>query len=65
MYYRQHCHTPLQVLSNKRYAGAQGWTVSEVADKVKADLGSVDIVVHSLANGPEVAKPLLDTSRKV
>ncbi len=39
--------------------------MSEVAAKVQAELGSVDIVVHSLANGPEVAKPLLDTSRKV
>ena len=25
----------------------------------------VDILVHSLANGPEVTKPLLETSRKV
>jgi enoyl-[acyl-carrier protein] reductase I len=33
---------------------------------MKADFGEggVDIVVHSLANGPEVKKPLLETSRK-
>ena len=24
----------------------------------------VDVVIHSLANGPEVAKPLLDTTRE-
>ena len=24
----------------------------------------IDILVHSLANGPEVTKPLLETSRK-
>jgi enoyl-[acyl-carrier protein] reductase I len=33
---------------------------------MQADFGTpaVDIVVHSLANGPEVKKPLLETSRK-
>ena len=43
-----------QILTNKRYAGNEGWTVSGVADKVAQDIGKVDIVVHSLANGPEV-----------
>ncbi|GAB4822446.1 hypothetical protein N2152v2_009492 [Parachlorella kessleri] len=52
------------VKANKRYAGNSGYTVSETAEKVKAELGSVDILVHSLANGPEVQKPLLETSRK-
>jgi enoyl-[acyl-carrier protein] reductase I len=55
---------PEEIAKNKRYAGASGWTVSEVAEKVSKDFGKVDIVVHSLANGPEVAKPLLETSRK-
>ena len=34
--------------------------------RLKADFGDrpLDIVVHSLANGPEVKKPLLETSRK-
>ncbi|KAF6262226.1 Enoyl-reductase-domain-containing protein [Scenedesmus sp. NREL 46B-D3] len=44
---------PEEVSSNKRYAGAGKFTVSEVAERV-----------HSLANGPEVTKPLLETSRK-
>ncbi|EEF32433.1 short-chain dehydrogenase, putative [Ricinus communis] len=35
-----------------------------VAESVKQDFGSIDILVHSLANGPEVSKPLLETSRK-
>jgi hypothetical protein len=35
----------LQVSSNKRYAGAGQFTVSEVAEKVKADSGSIDILV--------------------
>ncbi|KAK1282577.1 hypothetical protein QJS10_CPB22g01482 [Acorus calamus] len=55
---------PEDVKSNKRYAGAKKWTVQEVAECVKEDFGSIDILVHSLANGPEVAKPLLETSRK-
>jgi len=55
---------PEDVSSNKRYAGLDGFTISEVADKVAADYGKIDILVHSLANGPEVTKPLLETSRR-
>lgn len=55
---------PEDVQQNKRYSGLVGFTISEVADAVKKDYGKIDIVVHSLANGPEVTKPLLETSRK-
>ncbi|KAM5582434.1 hypothetical protein ABKV19_002712 [Rosa sericea] len=55
---------PEEVKSNKRYAGSSNWTVQEAAEAVKSDFGSIDILVHSLANGPEVTKPLLETSRK-
>ncbi|KAL4591406.1 hypothetical protein LXL04_004368 [Taraxacum kok-saghyz] len=55
---------PEDIKANKRYAGASNWTVQEVAELVKKDFGSIDILVHSLANGPEVTKPLLETSRK-
>ncbi|XP_077210418.1 enoyl-[acyl-carrier-protein] reductase [NADH], chloroplastic-like [Tasmannia lanceolata] len=55
---------PEDVKTNKRYAGASNWTVQEVAECVRRDFGSIDILVHSLANGPEVSKPLLETSRK-
>ena len=54
---------PDETKSNKRYAGLDGYTISEVANAVAADYGKIDIVVHSLANGPEVTKPLLETSR--
>lgn len=54
---------PEDVMSNKRYAGSSKWTVKEVAESVKEDFGTIDILVHSLANGPEVSKPLLETSR--
>lgn len=55
---------PEEVKDNKRYAGLDGYTISEVAEAVKNDYGKIDIVVHSLANGPEVKKPLLETSRQ-
>lgn len=57
---------PEEIATNKRYAAAagQGFTITEVAKAVEEDFGKIDIVVHSLANGPEVAKPLLETSRQ-
>lgn len=39
--------------------------MAEVAKQVERDCGKIDIMVHSLANGPEVTKPLLETSRRV
>lgn len=54
---------PEEVATSKRYKKFSGYSIQEVADQVKADYGSVDYVVHSLANGPEVTKPLLETSR--
>ena len=55
---------PQEIRENKRYAKLIGYTVSEVAKQVETDFGQIDILVHSLANGPEVTKNLLDTSRK-
>lgn len=55
---------PLEVREHKRYKEASGYTISEVAKAVEMDFGSIDILIHSLANAPEVQKPLLDTSRK-
>ncbi len=37
-------HRP-QVKANKRYAGADGFTISECADKVAKDIGKIDILV--------------------
>jgi hypothetical protein len=55
---------PEDIKTNKRYAGQAGYTISEVAKSIAADYGKIDILVHSLANGPEVTKALLETSRK-
>ncbi|KAJ8574140.1 hypothetical protein K7X08_025945 [Anisodus acutangulus] len=46
---------PEDIKANKRYAGSSKWTVSEVAESVEEDFGSIDILVHSLANVPEVS----------
>jgi enoyl-[acyl-carrier protein] reductase I len=57
---------PEATRQNKRYRELGDVSVQGVADKLKADFGDqcLDIVVHSLANGPEVKKPLLETSRR-
>jgi enoyl-[acyl-carrier protein] reductase I len=54
---------PESVATSKRYKQFSGYSIQEVVDRVAADFGNIDYVVHSLANGPEVTKPLLETSR--
>lgn len=54
---------PQEVRENRRYRDLGDFTISGLAAAVAAD-GGVDIVVHSLANGSEVKKPLIETSRK-
>merc|ERR1711865_1337803 len=55
---------PDEIKENKRYAGLDGYSISEVAKAVENDYGKIDILIHTWANGPEVTKPLLETSRK-
>ncbi|MCB1113316.1 MAG: enoyl-[acyl-carrier-protein] reductase [Chlamydiia bacterium] len=55
---------PEMIRENKRYKDVEGYTITEVAEKVKNDFGTIDIFIHSLANGPEVQKPLLEVSRQ-
>jgi enoyl-[acyl-carrier protein] reductase I len=53
------------VRENKRDKDLGDYTVAGMAERVRADFGDrgLDLVVHSLANGPEVKSPLVDTSR--
>jgi enoyl-[acyl-carrier protein] reductase I len=41
------------------------FSIGGVADRLRSELGEacLDIVVHAIANGPEVNRPLLETSR--
>ena len=56
---------PDDITSNKRYKELGDFSIDGLVQRLIADFGttSVDIVVHSLANGPEVKKSLMDTSR--
>ncbi len=54
---------PEEVRENKRYKDFPAYTISEIALQVAKDFGTVDCLVHCLANGPEVKNPLLSTSR--
>ncbi len=56
---------PEEVRANKRYKDVGDFSVEGMAARLREDFGekSLDIIVHSLANGPEVRKPLLETSR--
>jgi enoyl-[acyl-carrier protein] reductase I len=56
---------PEEVRTNKRYKDVGDFSIEGMTARLVADFGdkSLDIVVHSLANGPEVRKSLLDTSR--
>ncbi len=57
---------PEEIRENKRYQERGDFTIAGLAAAMGTDFGhgSLDILVHSLANGPEVKKPLLETSRK-
>ncbi len=57
---------PTEVRENRRYKEHGDFTIQGVADQLLAEFGPkpLDVVVHSLANGPEVRNALLDTSRK-
>ena len=57
---------PDDVRENKRYKEQGDFSIEGLVSAVRRDFGdqALDIVVHSLANGPEVKKPLVDTSRR-
>jgi len=58
---------PEEIRTNKRYRETGDFSIDGLTNRIRSDFGeqdkSLDIVVHSLANGPEVKKPLLETSR--
>jgi len=56
---------PQEIRENKRYKEIGDFSIQGMTARLQADFGAtpLDIVVHSLANAPEVRKPLLDTSR--
>ena len=63
--YDRYDDIPEDVRTSKRYKDVGDCSIDGVVKRLTDDFGSkpVDILVHSLANGPEVKKPLLETSR--
>lgn len=59
-------NAPAEIRDNKRYKDRGDFSIDGVTARLLEDFGSqgLDIVVHSLANGPEVRNALLDTSRQ-
>jgi enoyl-[acyl-carrier protein] reductase I len=57
---------PPELRQQKRYRERGDFSIDGVARRFREDFGEqcLDIVVHSLANGPEVSKPLMETSRR-
>src|SRR5215207_512959 len=57
---------PPDIRENKRYKEVGDFSIEGMAQRLRSDFGegSVDVVVHSLANAPEVRSPLVDTSRQ-
>ena len=57
---------PAELRESKRYKERGDFSIEGAAARLREDFGTgaVDIVVHSLANGPEVKNALLDTSRR-
>ncbi|MGE0352809.1 MAG: enoyl-[acyl-carrier-protein] reductase [Gemmatimonadales bacterium] len=57
---------PAEVRENKRYQDVGDFSIAGMVAGITRDFGEapLDIVVHSLANAPEVKNPLLETSRK-
>lgn len=63
--YDSMAEVPEDVRESRRYKEQGDFTIAGMTARVREDFGDrgLDIVVHSLANGPEVKSPLVDTSR--
>jgi enoyl-[acyl-carrier protein] reductase I len=57
---------PPEVRENKRYREVGDFSIHGMTERIRGDFGedSLDVVIHSLANAPEVRSPLVDTSRQ-
>ena len=57
---------PAELRESKRYREVGDFSIAGAAEALRAHLGGapLDVLVHSLANGPEVKRPLLETSRR-
>ncbi|VWU51277.1 enoyl-acyl carrier reductase, putative [Hepatocystis sp. ex Piliocolobus tephrosceles] len=49
--------------NNKRYANLTNYSIEDAANYIHKKYGKISKLVHAIANGREVQKPLIDTSR--
>ncbi|HET7600635.1 MAG TPA: enoyl-[acyl-carrier-protein] reductase [Gemmatimonadales bacterium] len=57
--------SPEEIRENKRYREEGDFSITGMTERVRQDFGpqGLDLVVHSLANAPEVKRPLVETTR--
>lgn len=55
---------PEEVRTDRRYAKFPEYSIQGTVDAVAKEFGGIDILIHSIAFGREVTKPIIDTSRK-
>jgi enoyl-[acyl-carrier protein] reductase I len=55
---------PEEMKTDRRYAKFPEYSIQGTVDAVAKEFGGIDILIHSIAFGREVTKPLIDTSRK-
>jgi enoyl-[acyl-carrier protein] reductase I len=63
--YDELAQAPEEVRANKRYRDVGDFSIDGLCARLLADFGEkpLDLVVHSLANSPDIKRPLLGTSR--
>ena len=63
--YDRYDEIPEDVRASKRYKDVGDCSIEGIGKRLVEDFGEkpLDILVHSYANGPEVKKPLIETSR--
>jgi enoyl-[acyl-carrier protein] reductase I len=57
-------HVPESVRAHRRYQDVEGYTVSEWALRLGELGGPFSGLIHTMANAPEIRRPLLETSRE-
>ncbi len=57
---------PAEIRENRRYSARGDFSIAGLVESFRTDFEApqLDILVHCLANGPEVGKPLVETSRQ-
>lgn len=55
---------PDAVRHHKRYQGVEGYTLQEFAESVQTRFNTIGGCIHSMANAPEIRRPLMQTSRE-